>query len=154
LVGYRSLAGLCYIIGVEYNEFVYKDANHLRAGLASIRSDDCSDVLMPYNDSVYCEGAPSVLSNFAVENHVPLFWNNNTEATQLGAVAAISGCFREAGFTTGKITAEILDGVPPRSIEPLISTKTYGSLNIARARALGLKPTAEVIAQFDELISA
>lgn len=153
-IGFRSLASLCYIIGLEYNEFVYKDADHLRAGIESISSEQCSDVLMPYNDSVYCDGAPAVLTGFAVERNIPLFWNNNTEATQLGAVAAISGCFREAGLATGRMAAEILDGVPPQKIQQLVSTKTYGSLNMPRARTLGLKLSDEVVASFDEVISA
>jgi ABC-type uncharacterized transport system substrate-binding protein len=152
-VGYRSLAGLCYIIGVEYREFVYRDRDDLLWGLDFIERSNCCDLLMPYNDSVYCEGAPAALGDFAVEQGVPLFWNNNTEATHIGAVAAISGCFREAGIATGKMAAAILDGASPRDVKRLTSSKTYGSLNTARARALGLEPADEVIAQFDEVIS-
>jgi len=152
-VGYRSLADLCYIIGVDYQEFVYRDEEDLRWGLEFVaRGSSCSNILMPYNDSVYCAGAPSTVARFADESGVPLFWNNNTEATRIGAVAAISGCFREAGIATGKMTASILDGVKPRSVQLLTSTKTYGSLNLARARSLGLEPTAQVVAQFDEVI--
>jgi ABC-type uncharacterized transport system substrate-binding protein len=153
LVGYRSLANLCYIIGLEYQEFVYRDEEDLRSGLGFIERDSgCSNLLMPYNDSVYCTGAPSTLGRFSGESGIPLFWNNNTEATRIGAVAAISGCFREAGVATGKMTASILDGVNPQSVQLLTSTKTYGSLNLTCARSLGLEPTAQVVAQFDEVI--
>lgn len=153
LIGYRSLANLCYIIGVEYREFVYRDREDLLWGLARIDGSGGTDVLMPYNDSVYCEGAPAALVAFSVERKIPLFWNNNTEATQIGAVAAISGCFREAGVETGKITAAILNGANPRSVGLLTSSKTYSSLNITRARALGLEPPADVVACFDEVIT-
>lgn len=153
LVGYRSLAGLCYILGVEYREFVYRDRDDLLWGLDFVGRGECRDLLMPYNDSVYCEGAPAALGRFSVEQGVPLFWNNNTEATHIGAVAAISGCFREAGVATGKMAAAILDGASPRDVSPLTSSKTYGSLNVVRARALGLEPAPEVVARFDEVIS-
>lgn len=152
-IGYRSLANLCYIIGVEYREFVYRDSEDLLWGLDQVDNVDGGDVLMPYNDSVYCEGAPAALGNFSIEHNIPLFWNNNTEATQIGAVAALSGCFREAGFETGKMAGAILNGTNPRNIGLLRSTKTYSSLNLVRAHALGLEPSADVVSQFDEVIT-
>jgi putative ABC transport system substrate-binding protein len=154
LIGYRSLANLCYIIGVEYREFVYRDPDDLVWGLEHIGNVDGGDVLMPYNDSVYCEGAPAALGTFSINRNLPLFWNNNTEATQIGAVAAISGCFREAGVETGKMAASILNGANPRSVGLLTSTRTYSSLNLVRADALGLEPSAEVVAQFHEVITS
>jgi ABC-type uncharacterized transport system substrate-binding protein len=153
LIGYRSLANLCYIIGVDYREFVYRDREDLLWGLDYVDGVADSDVLMPYNDSVYCEGVPAVLGTISLERNIPLFWNNNTEATQIGAVAAISGCFREAGIETGKMAAAILDGANPRNVGLLTSTKTYSSLNLARAHALGLEPPADVVAHFDEVIT-
>jgi len=150
LVGYRGLAALCYVIGLEYREFVYRNCQDLLWGLDSI--DPSDGLLMPYNDSVYCAGAPLALTDFALARGIPLFWNNNTEATRIGAVAAISGCFREAGVETGRMAASILDGNPPRSVHSLTSSKTYGSLNLARAHALGLDPPPEIIAQFDEIV--
>lgn len=150
-VGYPSLAGLCYIIGLEYREFVYRDCQDLLSGLEYINASD--GLLMPYNDSVYCAGAPSTLADFALVHRIPLFWNNNTEATRIGAVAAISGCFREAGVETGRMAASILDGIAPQRVQSLTSSKTYGSLNLDRAHALGLDPAPEVVAQFDEIIS-
>jgi ABC-type uncharacterized transport system substrate-binding protein len=150
LVGHPGLAGLCYIIGVEYREFVYRDCDDLLRGLEFV--DRSQGLLMPYNDSIYCEGAPATLTNFAMAYGIPLFWNNNTEATRIGAVAAISGCFRWAGVESGRIAAAILDGASPRSFEVLTSKKTYGSLNMDRARSLGLDPGPRVVAQFDEVI--
>jgi len=152
-IGYRSLANLCYIIGIDYSEFVYRDSEDLLWGLDQIDNVAGEDVLMPYNDSVYCKDAPVTLGNFSIDRNFPLFWNNNTEATQIGAVAAISGCFREAGIETGKMAAAILNGTNPRSIGLLRSSKTYSSLNMVRAHALGLEPAADIVDQFDEVIT-
>ena len=152
-IGYRSLANLCYIIGVDYREFVYRDSEDLLWGLDQVDNVDGGDVLMSYNDSVYCEGAPATLGTFSINSNIPLFWNNNTEATQIGAVAAISGCFREAGIETGKMAGAILDGAHPRNVGILKSTKTYSSLNAVRAHALGLEPAADVVDCFDEVIT-
>jgi ABC-type uncharacterized transport system substrate-binding protein len=150
-VGYRGLAGLCYVIGLEYREFVYHNRQDLLWGLEYINPGD--GLLMPYNDSVYCAGAPSALTDFALVRNIPLFWNNNTEATRIGAVAAISGCFHEAGVLTGRMACSILNGIPPESLQSLTSSKTYGSLNLARAHALGLDPAPEVMAHFDEVVA-
>ena len=150
LVGYRGLAGLCYIIGVEYRELVYRDVDDLRSALLHV--DRHEALIMPYNDSVYCEGAPAALGNFSKDQGIPLFWNNNTEATRIGAVAAVSGCFREAGVATGKIAAAVLDGASPHDIRLLRSSKTYSSLNLTRAREMDLHIAPDVIARFDEVI--
>lgn len=150
LVGYRSLAALCYIVGLEYRELVYTGLDDLVDGIEQIHADGA--LIMPYNDSVYLAGAPLTLTSLAIERRIPLLWNNNTEATRIGAVAAVAGCFREAGFTTGKMAAAILGGTPPERIGLLKSTRTFSSLNIERARQLGLRLTPEVIAQFDEVI--
>jgi ABC-type uncharacterized transport system substrate-binding protein len=149
-IGHPGLAGLCYIIGLEYREFVYHSCDDLLWGLEFV--DRTNGLIMPYNDSIYCEGAPAALMRFSVERGIPVFWNNNTEATRIGAVAAISGCFRWAGIETGKIAAAILDGAAPRSFPWITSTKTFGSLNVTRARDLGLEPAPKVVAQFDEVI--
>jgi ABC-type uncharacterized transport system substrate-binding protein len=149
-IGYRSLAGLCFIIDVEYREMVYRDLADLRAGLAELDPDGA--LLMPYNDNVYCEGAPKTLIDFGVERGVPLLWNNNPEATQLGALAAVAGCFREAGLETGKMSANLLKGVAPEKIMLMTSTKTFASLNASRARALGIDVPAKVRAEFDEIL--
>jgi ABC-type uncharacterized transport system substrate-binding protein len=149
-VGHPGLAGLCYIIGLEYREFVYRSCDDLLWGLEFV--DRSSGLMMPSNDSIYCDGAPAALMQFSAAESVPLFWNNNTEATRIGAVAAISGCFRWAGIETGKIAAAILDGAAPRSFPWITSTRTFGSLNVARARNLGLEPSPKVVAQFDEVL--
>ncbi|MCG8422336.1 MAG: hypothetical protein MJE77_30825 [Proteobacteria bacterium] len=149
-LGYRSLAGLCYVIGLQYREFVYRDLDDLRAGLASI--DPRRAMMMPYNDSVYCADAPTTLTTFAIERGIPLLWNNNPEATQIGAAAAVAGCFREAGLTTGKMAAAILEGSKPNGVGFVVSQKSFASINMARMRELGLQISPSVLSYFDEVL--
>src|ERR1035438_7677084 len=84
-IGYRSLAALNDIVGLEYRELVYRDAQDLEAALQCV--DPRGAVLIPYNDSVYCAGAPHLLAQFGLTARIPLIWNNNPEATHIGALA-------------------------------------------------------------------
>ena len=152
LVGYRSLAGLNYIVGLDYRELVYRDAEDLRAALAAVEPEGA--LLMPYNDSVYCRDAPGLLCRFAIEARLPLIWNNNPEATRIGALAAIAGCFKEAGLVCGGQAAQILDTGNIVDVEPRTSTKSYASLHLGRVDELGLDLDDEVFSYFDELIPA
>jgi ABC-type uncharacterized transport system substrate-binding protein len=149
-VGYRSLAALNDIVGLEYWELVYPDAQDLNAALESI--DPPGAVLMAYNDSVYCAGAPRLLVGFGLKAGVPVIWNNNPEATQIGALAAIAGCFEEAGRICGWQAAHILDTGSTAGLETQTSTRTFASLNLERAAALNLSPSDQVLAYFQEVI--
>ncbi len=150
-IGYKSLSGLCYIIGLNYFEFVYKDANDLTDILAKIESED--SLLMPYNDSVYCENAPELLIEASHRYGVPLLWNNNPEASQIGALAAIAGCFKEAGSKTGKIAGRILNGADPSDIGTSVANKSYGSINLNTAQKFNLQFPDEVLSYFDEVLN-
>lgn len=149
-IGYPCLSALCYIIGLEYQEFVYRDVDDLSNCLALV--DPRGTLLMPYNDSVYCQGAPKVLARFGIDAGVPLLWNNNPEATRIGAWAAIAGCFQEAGLAAGRKAAAILNGTPPSEVGFDYSSKTYSSISRERTRQLGLSLTEEVLSYFDEVI--
>ncbi|MGA2074867.1 MAG: hypothetical protein ABSH52_15325 [Terriglobia bacterium] len=149
-IGYRSLAGLNYIVGLDYRELVYHDAEDLEAALGMV--DPCQAMLMPYNDSVYCCDAPRLLIRFAIEAGIPLIWNNNPEATHIGALAAISGCFEEAGRICGLQAAHILDTGSLAGIESRTSTRSWSSLNLRRAVELRLNFSDLVLSYFDELI--
>lgn len=151
-IGYRSLAALNDIIGLEYKELVYWDAQDLEAALQTV--DPRGAVLMPYNDSVYCAGVPHMLTRFGVEAGVPLIWNNNPEATHIGALAAICGCFEEAGRICGWQAAHVLDSGSTSGVESQTSTRTWASLNLERAAELNLNPSDEVLSYFQELIPA
>jgi len=151
-IGYRSLAGLHYIVGLEYRELVYRDLADLEAALAHIDPQDA--LVMPYNDSVYCAGAPELLTGWARTAGLPLIWNNNPEATRIGAMAAIAGCFQEAGSICAEQVAHILRGGTPADIESVTSSRSFASLDLARAAELGLKLDERVLPYFDEILPA
>ena len=150
-IGYRSLAGLCDIIGLDYRELVYEDAADLAEGLGEI--DPRRSVVMSYNDNVYCAGVPDLLAAFSRDTGVPLVWNNNPEATQIGALAAFAGCFREAGLVTGAMAARLLAGATPAELGHRSATASFASLNLRRAEELGLAYAPDVLSRFDEILN-
>ena len=150
-IPYRSLAQLCYVIGINCFELVYKDSEELSTALNHIEPK--GSIIMPYNDSVYCNHAPEVLVDSSIKEGVPLLWNNNPEATQIGAMAAIAGEFKEVGLITGKMAGEILNGSKPSNIGCQISSKSYSSINLKTARIFGLRFSDDVLEHFDEVIS-
>jgi putative ABC transport system substrate-binding protein len=149
-IGYRSLAGLCYIIGIKYHEFLYRDTGELTYVLDSIEGD--GSVIMPYNDSVYCKDAPKLMIDASLERRIPLLWNNNPEATQLGALAAVASCFKEAGLNTGKMAGKILNGATPSDMGYHHSTQSYASINLNSARRFGLEIPPNILEYFNEII--
>lgn len=153
-VGFKTLAGLCYIVGVKYHEFLYRDSDELQRALEAIDNREIGrTMLMPYNDSVYCADAPGLLLRFAWERKIPLLWNNNPEATQRGAFAALSGCFKETGTICGSMAGRILLGEKPSQIGRRISTRSYASLNLGAGRHLGLEFPRDVCEVFDEILT-
>jgi ABC-type uncharacterized transport system, periplasmic component len=150
-VGYRSLAGLCDIIGLDYRELVYEDSDDLAEGLGEI--DLRRSVVMSYNDNVYCAGVPELLAAFSRDTGVPLVWNNNPEATHIGALAAFAGCFREAGLVTGAMAARLLAGATPAELGHRSATASFASLNLRRAAELGFAYSPDVLSRFDEILN-
>lgn len=150
-IGYNSLAGLCDVIGLDYRELVYEDAADLAAGLGEV--DLQRSVLMSYNDNVYCAGVPALLAAFSRDTGVPLVWNNNPEATQIGALAAFAGCLREAGRITGAMAARLLAGATPAELGHANATRSFASLNLRRAGELGFAYSPGVLSRFDEILN-
>lgn len=150
-IGYRSLAGLCEIIGLDYREMVYEDLDDLADGLGAV--DLQRSVVMSYNDNVYCAGVPALLAGFSGDTGVPLVWNNNPEATQIGALAAFAGCFREAGLVTGAMAARLLAGATPAELGHSNAQRSFASLNLRRAEELGFAYTPDVLSRFDEILN-
>ncbi len=151
LIGYRTLACLHEIVGLEYRELVYRDSSGLEQALTCV--DPSRALLMAYNDTVYCPGAPRVLARFCREARMPFLWNNNPEATRIGAVAAIASCFEEAGQVCAGQAARILETGSTAGVESQVATRTFASLDLGRASELGLAPSEEVLAYFDEIIT-
>lgn len=150
-IGYRSLAGLCYITGVNYFEFVYRNIEELSAVLGLMNPE--SSLIMTYNDSIYCSLSPEVICKSSLKKGIPLIWNNNPEATQIGALAAIAGCFKEAGYVTGIMAGKIFKGIHPSDIGYQMSTHSYASINLKTAKNFDLEFPREVLDYFDEIIA-
>lgn len=149
-IPYSSLAQLCYIIGINCFELVYKDSEELSTALNYIEPK--GSMIMPYNDSVYCNHAPKVLIDSSIKKGIPLLWNNNPEATQIGAMAAIAGEFKEVGFVTGRMASEIFNGSKPSNVGCQISSKSYSSINLKTAKIFDLEFSDEVLDYFDEVL--
>jgi len=150
-IGYSSLAGLCYIIGLEYFESGYSNSLELSDLLE--RVDPEVGMIMPYNDCVYCEKAPETLIKLSLEKKIPLIWNNNPEATQLGALAAVAGCFKEASYKTGIMTGDILNGSAPANLGLKKSQKSYASVNLKTAEMLGVNISDSILKYFNETVN-
>jgi putative tryptophan/tyrosine transport system substrate-binding protein len=160
-IGYKSLAGLCYIIGIQYFEFLYRDIHELNYVLNLMERE--GSVIMPYNDSVYCKDAPKTMIETSLEKRIPLLWNNNPEAIELGALAAVASSFEEAGFTTGKMAGQILNGngngngnrngTTPSKLGYRPSTRSYAGINLKSAARFGLDIPQNVLEYFTEIIN-
>lgn len=149
-IGYKALAGLCYIIGLNYHEYLYRDIAELRRMLSLIQPEE--SMIMPYNDSVYCSQAPRHLCTMSNELNVPLLWNNNPEATRIGALAAVAGCFEEAGTETGRMAGRVLNGETPAQIGFKVSTRSYASINLNVANDMGIDFPGNVLDYFNEIL--
>lgn len=151
-IGYKSIAGLSYIIGIRYYEFLYADLDELHRILDQV--SPVNTLLMPYNDNFYCKSAPELLLEFSYRKEIPLLWNNNPEATQFGALAAIAGCFKQSGIISGEMAGRILKGASAAAEGYRDSTKSYSSINLKLAQSLGLQLSEVVLDKFDEVIGA
>ncbi len=149
-IGFRALAGLNYIIGMRYQEYVYSDALELEMALSE--TDAENSVLMVYNDTVYCSGAIKQIRRFAEKGEVPLIWNNNPEATRIGAVAALAGCFQEAGFFTGKLAAQILLNDSLTGSQIVTAEREFNSINRSQAERFGVELSDDMLSRFHEVI--
>lgn len=148
-IGYNALSGLCYIIGLNYFEHVYKNTDELRNALEMINPHEAA--LMPYNDTVYCKDAAETLMEISLAKKIPLLWNNNPQATRIGGVAAIAACFNETGLFMGNSAGKIFKGLSPSDIGYVNAKDSYASINISNAKKMGLEFTENILQYFDEI---
>jgi ABC-type uncharacterized transport system substrate-binding protein len=149
-VGFRTLAGLAYVIDVRYRELVYSDSGELERALDEV--DPRDGVLMPYNESFHCPGALETLLRVARERRIPLIWNNNAQVTTIGALSGISADFEKLGRTCGKTAAAVLAGARPRDLPRRLHDDQIAWLNLDVADHLGLDLSAEALGDFDRRI--
>ena len=150
-VGFRTLAGLGDIIGVEYRELVFADARELGDALAEI--DPKTGVFMNYNELLHCPEAFATMLARTTEMGVPTIFNNNAQAVTLGLLAGIAADWAKLGRQSGEIAAKILDGAHPRDFPREVHAEQVAWINLDTARRLGLDLDDEVLGYFDLPIS-
>jgi ABC-type uncharacterized transport system substrate-binding protein len=155
-VGFRTLAGLAEVVGIEYRELVFSDPAELAAGIEEIGEAAPeapgtieSGVLMNYNELLHCPGAFDVLRHKSAEIRLPTIFNNNAQAAAEGLLAGIAADWGKLGRQSGEAAARILDGTSPRDIPREVHHDQMGWLNLDTARRLGLEFAAEVLTAFD-----
>ncbi|HEX9944970.1 MAG TPA: ABC transporter substrate binding protein [Thermoanaerobaculia bacterium] len=150
-VGFRTLAGLAYIVGVEYRELVYADAEELERALAE--ADPADGMLMPYNESFHCPGAVDTVLRVSRERGLPVIWNNNAQIAACGVLAGIGADWALLGRQSGEAAARILDGTPPAALPRTPHPNQVGWLNLDVAQRLGLDFDDEVLSYFERRIT-
>jgi ABC-type uncharacterized transport system substrate-binding protein len=149
-VGFRTLAGIAYVIDVRYRELVYTDAAELERALAE--ADPRDGVLMPYNESFHCPGALETLLRVARERRIPLICNNNAQVTTIGALSGIGADFAKLGRTSGRTAAAILNGARPLDLPRRLHDDQIAWINLDIAEHLGLDLDEDALGGFDRRI--
>lgn len=150
-IGYRGLAGLAEIIGLDYFEFFLTDNMDIEKMLDSL--DLQSGLLMVYNDLFYCKDAPERLLRGAWERRIPVIWNNNADMASHGALAGIAGCFEEAADVSADMCIRILQGQSPGQIGLVQAHKGFAAYNMEAAERFNLEPDANLLASFQQVVN-
>ncbi|MBV8201026.1 MAG: hypothetical protein JOZ15_10435, partial [Acidobacteria bacterium] len=150
-VGYRTLAGLGEIIGVEYRELVFADAGELAQAIADLDPATC--VFMNYNELLHCPGACAAVLAAGADMGLATIFNNNAQAVTLGFLAGIAADWARLGREAGEIAVRILEGAAPRDIPRQLHAEQVAWLNLDTAHRLGLDPGPEVLGYFDRVIT-
>jgi ABC-type uncharacterized transport system substrate-binding protein len=150
-IGYRSVTFLADRAGLQYFEGPFADVDELAQGLDEADLRDAA--LVGFNDTVLNEGATDLLLRFSERRGVPLFWVNNPSIVERFGLADFSSDFEAIGRIVGSLALEILrDGRPISTIPFQADPGAWRTLNLRRARALGLDLPAATRAKFDEVI--
>lgn len=150
-IGYRSVTFLAERAGVRYLEGPYGPITELEQGLRE--ADLHNAALVGFNDTVLNEGAADLLLKFSKTHEVPLFWVNNPSVIERFGVADFSSDFEAVGRVVGKLALDILrDGKPINEIPIQEDPGARRTLNLKRARALGLDVSTATRNKFTEVI--
>lgn len=150
-VGFRTLAGLGYIIGVEYRELVFASAEELGRALAEV--DPADGVLMPYNESFHCPGAVETIFEVSRERGLPVIWNNNAQVAVEGVLSGIGADWELLGRESGEAAAAILAGAPPSSLPRTLHRNEVAWINLDAAGRLGLDLDEEALSYFHRRVT-
>lgn len=146
-IGFRTLAGLGQIVGIEYRELVFSDADELDRAIQEI--DPKTSAFMNYNELLHCPGAFDVVLKRSAEMGFPTIFNNNAQAVTQGLLAGIAADWAKLGQQAGEIAAKILEGAHPRDFPREIHADQVAWINLDTARRLGLEFDQEVLGYFD-----
>jgi ABC-type uncharacterized transport system substrate-binding protein len=149
-VGFQTLAGISYVIDVQYRELVYSDAEELERALDE--ADPRDGVLMPYNESFHCPGALETLLRVSRERRIPLIWNNNTQVTTIGALSGIGADFAKLGRVCGRTAAAILGGAQPQELPRRLHDDQLAWINLDVAKHMGLDLDESALGSFDRRV--
>jgi len=150
-IGYRSWAFLADRAGLRYHEGPFASADELRAGLAAADLQDAA--IVGLNDTVLNEDATEALLRFCEERSVPLFWVNNPAIVERVGIADFSSDFEAVGRVIGNLALDVLrDGRPIGGIPLQDDPGVRRTLNVRRARQLGVEIPAATRTKFSEII--
>lgn len=150
-IGYRSVSFLAERAGIRYFEGPYGPIQELEQGLRE--ADLRNAALVGFNDTVLNEGATDVLLKFSKTHEVPLFWVNNPSVIERFGVADFSSDFEAVGRVIGTLALDVLrEGKPINTIPLQEDPGALRTLNLKRARELGLEVSAATRAKFSEVI--
>jgi ABC-type uncharacterized transport system substrate-binding protein len=149
--GYRSVAFLAQRAGLRYFEGPFGTVDELSGALEE--TDLQNAALVGFNDTVLNKDATDVLLRFCERRGAPLFWVNNPSVIERFGVADFSSDFEAVGRLVGTLALDILrDGKPIGTIPFQPDPGVTRTLNLRRARALGLDVPKATQAKFNEII--
>ncbi|MDR0678750.1 MAG: ABC transporter substrate-binding protein [Puniceicoccales bacterium] len=109
-----------------------------------------ADALFISNDNTAL-AALGVIVAVADGQGIPVFVSD-TDAVQLGALAALGPNQREVGRQTGRLVAAILDGTPIGALPPESVERMELFLNLSAARRLGLTIDGDLLKKAKEVL--
>ncbi len=146
-VGFRTLAGLGDIVGIEYKELLFSDPDELARGMEEI--DPRTGAFMNYNELLHCPGAFETVLKKSAERGIPTIFNNNAQSVAEGLLAGFAADWVKLAHQSGDMAARILDGAQPRDFPREIHADQVAWLNLDTAKHLGLEFDDEVLRYFD-----
>lgn len=149
-VGFRTLAGLGYIVGVEYKELIFSDADELEKAIEEI--DPATGMLMTYNELMHCPGGLETVVRKTSEMNLSMIFNNNAQVVARGLLAGIAADWALCGTQAGETAARILDGMRPHDIPRELHPNQVSWINLDTAKRLGVQLDDSLLSYFDRRV--
>ena len=129
-VGFDSLASVAAGVGLEYRELVYADLAELAVAIEGL--DPGEAILMPFNESFFKAGAPSLLLNTSLQAQNSADLEQQCLSRRPGRSRGHRGRFRRAPGSAAVRSPRPFSGVESRRISPApgLPTSSPGSTSI------------------------